>query len=55
MEYLKEYSSDNELSDVEIKNIDGENTRVCRTTIMLCKVTFISCINITSEICPPLN
>ena len=33
MEFLKQYNSDSELSDADIKDIhvDGKNTRVCRT------------------------
>ena len=35
MEFLKQYNSDIELSDADIKDIDGKNTRVCRTVYLV--------------------
>ena len=35
MEFLKQYNSDSELSDAEIKDIDGKTTRVCRTVYLV--------------------
>ena len=35
MEFLKQYNSDSELSDAEIKDIDGKSTRVCRTVYLV--------------------
>ena len=35
MAFLKQYNSDSELSDAEIKDIDGKSTRVCRTVYLV--------------------
>ena len=43
MEFLKQYNSDSELSEVEIKHIDGKTTRVCRTVYLVTYSQALSC------------
>ena len=35
MEFLKQYNRPSELSDADIKDIDGKNTRVCHTVYLV--------------------